>query len=61
MAKSVKIKPRKIRGQQRFCVESDGNKRAKGFKGRGSTKRFHGCFLRPADAKRRATKVSRSR
>lgn len=59
MAKMVKIVGRRIRGQRRHCVESDGNKRAKGFKGRGSTKRFHGCFLDLANARKRAAKVSR--
>lgn len=59
MAKSVEVKVRKIRGQRRYCVQSHGNKKTKGFGGKGSTVRFHGCFIRPADAAQRKAKVSR--
>lgn len=59
MSGSTKVVARKIRGKHRYCVEVDTGKRAKGFKGKGSTLRFHGCFLDLADAQTRAKKVSR--
>lgn len=58
MAKA-KIITRRIRGKQRHCVQVDSGKKTKGFKGKGSTLRFHGCFISKTDAQKRANKVSR--
>lgn len=56
---SVSVSRRKMRGQTRYCVVAETGKRAKGFKGKGSTKRFHGCFIKPADAAARKKKLER--
>jgi hypothetical protein len=55
----VSVSRRKIRNQTRYCVQTDGNKPAKGFKGKGSTKRFHGCFIKPGDAAARKAELSK--
>lgn len=43
----------------RYCVAGTADKKAPGFKGRGSTRRFAGCFVSKADAEKRADAVSK--
>lgn len=45
----------KLRG--RHCVKGQASKKAPGFKGKGSTTRFVGCFISKADAVKRAMRV----
>lgn len=56
---SVKLTPGRGKLRGRTCVVVETGKRAPGFKGRGSTKRFMGCFKSRADAARRATQLGR--
>ena len=44
------ITARKIRGRRRYCVVVDVGKKTPGFKGRGSTKRFYGCYVEKSKA-----------
>lgn len=47
----------KLRG--RYCVKGVASKKAPGFKGKGSTIRFVGCFISKAAAQKRADRVSK--
>ena len=54
---TIRMGKGKLRG--RHCVVVETGKRAPGFKGRGSTKRFMGCFVSKAKAQARAAKSSK--
>lgn len=55
----AKVKPGRGKLRGRHCVEVETGKRAKGFKGKGSTKRFMGCYISKADANKAASRYSR--
>lgn len=54
------VKRGKGKMSNRHCVIVDTGKRAKGFKGKGSTKRMYGCFIELRAAKARASKLANS-
>ena len=57
-AGNVKVKKNK-RGKH--CVSVDTGKRTSGFKGKGSTMRFYGCFTTKGDADARAGELRSGR